>query len=598
VDLWRLFKAATVDLRSSEYTQGASTLTQQYVKNTFLTPEKRFKRKFEEICISLILETRLTKRQIFELYANEIYLGQRGPYSITGFGEAAAVYFHKSLRELTLSEAAFLAGILPAPNRFNPYRNGEKALKQRNRVLDAMEENSFITLNEKLAAKSETLRFKPEITYDYLEAPYFVNYVESRLAGRFSREELYKKSYRIYTSLHPDLQQAAHEAIQEVGAAVDKLVARKKSSGKPQMALVAIDPRSGEILAMVGGRNFGQSQYNRVIEAHRQPGSSFKPFVYAAALETPFTDSMIKITPAKTYVDEPVTFTFGNQTYTPKSLSGKYLGLVNLRQALMLSLNVPTVELAQEIGYDQVVKLARKCGFDENVKPYPSIALGAFEVTPLEIAQAYCVFPKLGRFQRAHGIYRIESSTGAYKEDVPPAVPVIHPETAYLVTSLMQSVLDRGTGARARQLGFDLPAAGKTGSSNDGWFIGFTPDLLCATWVGFDDNRDTTNLLGANSALPIWTAFMKRAKEVLPLSGAGFPRPQNIVTVDIDPDTGLLATAACGKVSAENFVAGTEPTTFCQVDHATLTLTSETKTTEADKEKKPGILKKLLGVFN
>jgi penicillin-binding protein 1B len=584
IDFWRILKAGFVDIRNSGVSQGGSTLTQQYVKNIFLSPEKRFKRKFEEICIALILETRLTKRQIFELYVNEIYLGQRGPYSITGFGQAAALYFHKNVHDLTLSESALLAGIIPAPNRFNPYRYPDRALRQRNQVLDAMEENGFITLNQKVVAKSTPLNLQGEITYNYLEAPYFVDYIEDQLAQRFSREELYKKKFRIYTTLNADLQEAAFEAVREGGAEIDKALAKKRVVGRPQMALVALDPRTGEILAMVGGRSYSQSQYNRIIAAHRQPGSSFKPFVYSAALETPFTEAPQKITPAKTYIDEPYTFYFGNTVYSPKNFGGKYLGLVNLREALIHSLNVATVRLAEEVGYDEVVKVARRAGFGENLKPYPSVALGAFEVTPLELAQGYTIFPNLGLLQRARAIDRVETAGETIRENPPKPEAVIHPETAYLVTSLMQSVLDRGTGFGARQRGFNLPAAGKTGTSNDGWFVGFTPDLLCAAWVGFDDNRDI-NLLAANSAVPVWAAFMKRAQTLLPLKGADFVRPENVVTVDIDPSTGLLASPRCAKVTSENFILGTAPINICPETQGGILYTSQMKPPESPSAK-------------
>ncbi|MBI3940310.1 MAG: PBP1A family penicillin-binding protein [Acidobacteria bacterium] len=568
IDFWRILKAAVIDIRSGELEQGASTLTQQYVKNLFLTPEKRFKRKFQEICLSLILETRLNKRQIFELYTNEIYLGQQGPYQVTGFGQAAALYFHKNIHDLTLPEAAFLAGIIPAPNRFNPYRYPDRALQQRNQVLDAMEQDGFITLSQEISAKAAPLDLEPPATYNYLEAPYFVDFVENQLSRHFSREDLYKKNFRIYTTLDADLQRAAFEAVRLGTAEIDAILAKRGTAGVPQVALVALDPRTGEILAMIGGRSFAQSQYNRVTLARRQPGSAFKPFVYAAALESPFRNGASRITPAKIYLDQPHTFHFGNRNYTPRNFGDKYLGRVSLREALAHSLNVATLRLAEEVGYEEIVKLAKRAGFSDNLKPYPSLALGAFEVTPLELAQAYTPFANQGKFRRLHAISLVGTDNGIYKEPGPAAVDVIHPETAYLVTSLMESVLAGGTGAGARQRGFDLPAAGKTGTSNDGWFVGYTPDLLCLTWVGFDDNRDI-NLVGAGSALPIWTEFMKRARQEVPLSGAEFSRPANVATVNIDPSTGLLASSRCARVVAENFIQGTEPTARCPENQRT-----------------------------
>jgi penicillin-binding protein 1B len=567
IDLIRITKALFVDARSGDVVQGGSTLTQQFVKNFFLNPERTWKRKLAEAYLSILLEQRYSKQEIFEFYSNAVYLGQRGSFSIIGFGEAAEAYFNKRVNDLALSESALLVGIIPAPNKFSPYQYRERAKLRRDLVLDLMEENNFITHAEKLEAKKQPLGVKPATILNYSDAPYYVDYVRELLLQEFSEGELTKRSYKVYTTLDPDLQKAAYEAVTNGLKTLDDSFSKRKRHAIPpgtvQASLIAIDPRTGEILAMVGGRNYAESQFNRITEARRQPGSIFKPIVYAAALDTAFSRPESPITVATTVMDEPSRFQFEKVTYEPKNFKNEYHGLVTLRTALMRSLNVATVKVAEMVGFDQVAQTAKKLGLSDDIKPYPSVALGTFEVTPLEMARAYTAFVNNGVLVEPVAIREITTSQGLQlKIEGTNKRAVLAPQTAYLVNSLMQSAINNGTGAGARSRGFTLPAAGKTGTSHDGWFAGFTPDLLCIVWVGFDDNSEL-NLSGAQSALPIWTEFMKKATTMAPLSGGHFTMPDGIVQVEIDPQTGLLASPLCAQRAMEFFIKGSEPTTFC-----------------------------------
>jgi penicillin-binding protein 1B len=329
-----------------------------------------------------------------------------------------------------------------------------------------------------------------------------------------------------------------------------------------QASLIAIDPKNGNILAMIGGRNYGTSQFNRITQSKRQPGSIFKPFVYAAALETA-QYSATPLTAASTILDQPTQFTFDNLEYEPKNFKEEYLGQVTMRQAITKSLNIATIKFAEKTGFSKVTDLAQRLGLNEKIKPYPAMAIGSFEITPLEMVRAYTAFANGGRLSDLTPVTGIQDGEGrpVFLEHKKPQ-QVLTPPLAFLVTSLLQSVINNGTGAGARSRGFALPAAGKTGTSHDGWFAGYTPDLLCIVWVGFDDNRELS-LSGAQSALPIWTEFMKKAVQLKPLKGQEFEIPEDITEVEIDPSTGLLATERCLQKEMEYFIKGTEPTLRC-----------------------------------
>ncbi|HET6670531.1 MAG TPA: PBP1A family penicillin-binding protein [Pyrinomonadaceae bacterium] len=542
--------------------QGGSSITQQLVKNLLLSPERTLRRKVAEAYMSIILETRLSKEKIFELYCNQVYLGQQAGFSINGFGEAADSYFGKDVTNLTLPEAALLAGLIRSPNRYNPYHELETATARRNQVLDSMAEVGEVTREEADRAKAEpvtvaTVRGR----IDASDAPYFSDYVQSQLgdiiAGPGSAEHL-----RIYTTIDMDLQRAAYAALSKQVAALDKVEAKRFPPGTLQAALVALNAKTGEIVAMVGGRDYSKSQLNRAASALRQPGSVFKPFVYATALNTAYDRVPRLITPATIYIDEPKTFTYDNQEYSPGNFGESYRhGPVTLRDALVNSLNVITVDVAMEVTIGRVMALASKAGLPKPPRAYPAMALGTSEATPLQVASAYTSFANLGTRTSAIPINRITTGNG-----VTIAAPtaqkneVMRPEVAYVMNSFMKDVVNRGTAAKVRARGLKANVAGKTGTSRDGWFAGFTPNLVCVVWVGFDDGSQL-GLTGANSALPIWTDFMQVALSEHPEWQGDWQMPEGIEQVAINPKTGEIAAEDDPERRLELFINGTSSAT-------------------------------------
>lgn len=538
--------------------QGGSSITQQLVKNLLLSPERTMRRKVAEAYMSVILETRLTKEQIFELYCNQVYLGQQAGFSINGFGEAADSYFGKDVTNLTLPEAALLAGLIRSPNRYNPYQEADTATARRNQVLDSMAETGAITREEADRAKAEPLKVAPvRGRIDASDAPYFSDYVQSQLgdiiAGPGSAEHL-----RIYTTIDMDLQRAAYTALSKQVAALDKAQAKRFAPGTLQAALVAMNAKTGEIVAMVGGRDYSKSQLNRAATALRQPGSVFKPFVYATALNTAYDPVPRVITPATVYIDEPKTFTYDNQEYSPGNFGESYRhGPVTLRDALVNSLNVITVDVAMEVTIGRVMALAGKAGLPKPARAYPAMALGTSEATPLQVASAYTAFANLGTRTSAIPINRITTGNG-----VTIAAPtaqkseVMRPDIAYVMNSFMKDVVNRGTAAKVRARGLKANVAGKTGTSRDGWFAGFTPNLVCVVWVGFDDGSQL-GLTGANSALPIWTDFMQVALSEHPEWQGDWQMPEGIEQVAINPKTGGIADESDPERRIELFINGT-----------------------------------------
>ena len=551
---------------SKKYLGGGSTLTQQLVKNTFLTSmwgfdkarEKGPRRKFTEWLMSFALERRLSKDKILELYLNDVYLGQRGSFAITGVPEAARLFFGKDVSNLSLVEAATIAGVIQSPPYYSPFQHPDRARDRRNIVLHTMSETGFISADAAERASLEPLQTVQRALES--EAPYFVDYLTQELQDKTK----VAGAVDVYTTLDLHLQRIAQDAVREGLIKVDAILARRKPRF-PQAALIAVDPRTGEILAMVGGRSYNQSQYNRAVSAKRQPGSVFKPFVYLAAFERALEDGRTDITPATVVEDEPTSFTFNNQIWTPANYQDEYDGPITLRRALAHSRNIATIKVAESTGFDNVAALWKRFGLGTAPKGYPSIALGVFEATPLEIATAYTIFPNDGVLRPLRGLSRIISGG----KDVPIAVPVpktvTRKDTTFLVTNMMRSVLNEGTAAGARSAGFTLDAAGKTGTTNDlrdAWFAGFTPDLLTVVWVGLDDNQ-ALGLSGAQAALPIWTQFMMRA--LAGHSSETFDVPEGVVFVDIDRETGKVATPACPHVIREAFLSGTEPTELCPI---------------------------------
>jgi penicillin-binding protein 1B len=573
LDIVRVFGAALADLRRGQKAQGASTIDMQVARSFFFTTKREWTRKVKEILMAVEINQRYSKQQIFELYANEVYLGNRGSFAIRGFGEAAEAYFGKDVRELNLGEEAFIAGIIRAPNRYSSAeRHLDRAEESRDRVLAQMVEDSYVTQEQADAAKKLKLKFVNG-GVNTGSAPYFVDMVKDHLLEKFSETDLETQSYRIYTTLDPQLQRAAADAIQIGVQGVDKLLAKryaiwkKKGQAVPQVqvALVALDPHTGEIRALVGGRNYGESQLNHAL-ARRQPGSVFKPFVYAAAFDDTVLGVQPVVTPVTTVDDVPTTFEFDGKEYTPDNYGEEFYGTVTVRDALIHSLNVATVKVAEMIGYQRVVDLTRQMGLGNNIQPTPAVALGAYEMTPIDVAAGYTAFATNGVRAEPLFLRSVLAADGTVEETAQPRThPVLDPRVAYLTTSLMEDVINKGTGVTVRSMGFTPIAAGKTGTSRDGWFAGFTSNLLCVVWVGFDDNRDL-GLSGSESAAPIWAEFMKRAVALPQYKMTeDFDPPPGVLQETIDPQSGQLATSSCPQTVQEYFVSGSEPTQMCEL---------------------------------
>jgi len=579
-DFIRIVGAAWADIRhSSQHYQGASTITMQVARTFFLSTERNWRRKLAEAMISLELEQRFNKQQIFELYANEVYLGNRGSFGIRGFSEASVAYFGKDMRQLTIPECAYLAGIIRAPNYYSSAdRHPERGVQARDRVLTQMLENKYITAEDLQEAKKTPLKIvRPSVSGGNTQ--YFVDMVKDHLLDKYSENELLSENFRVYTTLDPALQSAAAAAVDAGMKNVDELLAKKyekwqkeqakKGNKEPipqaQVALVALDPRTGEIKAVIGGRDYGQSQLNHAL-AHRQPGSVFKPFVYAAAFDNAVDGVQPVITPATTIDDEPTTFEFDGKEYTPNNFGEKFMGRVTVRDALTNSLNVATVKVAELIGYGRVVQVARQMGLGTNIQPTPAVALGAYEMTPIDVAAGYTTFATMGTRAEPQFLHSVVNSSGEVLEKFTPQTrAALDPRVAFLVDSLLKDVLNKGTGAGVRARGFTLPAAGKTGTSRDGWFAGFTSNLLCVIWVGFDDNRDL-GLTGGAADAPIWADFMIRATSVSPYRDVKeFTMPEGVQSVVIDPESLQLATPNCPTTREEVYVTGSAPTDFCEL---------------------------------
>lgn len=577
------------------YMEGASTIDMQLAKMFFLSPQRTWRRKFLQVIVTLQLEHRFTKKQIFQMYANEVPLGQVGSYAIDGFGEAAQAYFGKDVGQLNLPECALLAGMIQSPSWLNPFRHPARALERRNVVLDTMVQNGDITQAQAEQAKAAPLTVRPG-AFDSGEAPWFVELVRQRLMEKLGDADYNQQGLRIYTSLDPQLQQVAQDAVAEGTQRIDAIVkahyerlaridARRGKTPPhivyPQVALVALDPHTGQVLALVGGRNYGVSQFNHAT-SHRPTGSIFKPFVYAAAYNTSLAGTPLTndngasgiFTGTTILHDAQTTFTFANgQTYSPRDFDNKYYGDVPAVQALYLSLNNATIQLAQMVGYDNVAALARDAGIT-SVRPTPAMAIGAYDATPLQMAGAYTTFANGGVKIDPWFLASVRAPNGDVMANYSPVTkPILDPRSAYLTVSLMEQVLDNrhGTGANVRGMGFEAPAAAKTGTSHDAWFAGFTSNLLCIVWVGNDDYSQLSASMGAlaegdRAAGPIWGEFMKDAVKLPQYSDTkDFVPPPGVLQVRLDQVTNLLADAACPNDYTLAFLDGTQPTDTC--DH-------------------------------
>jgi penicillin-binding protein 1B len=577
INYGRIAKCAFKDILSGHKVCGGSTLTQQLAKGIFLSSEKSYRRKLIEFLITFQLEARFNKQQLFEMYANEMNLGHQGSFEIIGVGEAAETFFGKDLNQLDLAQTATLAALFQNPSYRNPYKHPERVLERRNLVLDSMVETGAISASEAAQSKAEPLHLAPP-NIDSREAPYFVDLVHDQLVQRLGEEDLRNQSLRIYTSLDPDLQRAASEAVEAGMKNVDALIRKRHRPGDtnityPQVSLVAIDPHTGQILALVGGRNYSASQLDHAI-AERPTGSIFKPFVYAAAYNTslngtPLGDAGV-FTALTQLNNDPQDFGTGGQSYTPGNFErGEYPGMVTAVQAIAHSLNIATIALAQKVGYENVAALARSAGI-VNARATPSVAIGTYNATPIDMAGAYTVFANNGVHLKPWLLASVRNPKGAVVADyAPEATQILDPRTAFLTQSLMENVMSFGTGAAVRAHGFRAPAAGKTGTSHDVWFAGYTSNLLCVIWVGNDDYTDvsrglTRPLQGADAAAPIWAEFMNRAIALPQYSDTKpFTPPAGVTTIRVDKETNLPADDSCPNDFSAAFLDGTIPQTTC-----------------------------------
>jgi len=575
INYGRTIKCVVHDLIVGRKDCGGSTITQQLAKNFFLSSDKKVTRKIAEMMITFQLESRFTKPQIFTMYANEINIGQRGSYGINGFGEASQAYFGKDLRQLDIAECALIAGLIQNPNRRNPYRHPERALERRNVVIDSMVETGAITESEAAAAKAEPLHLAPP-NIDASEAPYFVDLVHDQLVQRLGDEDLSRDSLRIYTSLDPSLQQAASDAVEAGMKGVDELIRKLHKKGDtnityPQVALIALNPHTGQVLALVGGRNYGVSQLDHAL-AERPTGSIFKPFVYATAYNTSLNGTSLDgngvFTALTKLNDDPQDFGNG---YVPGNFErGEYPGMVTAATAIEHSLNIATIALGQMVGFNNVAALAREAGI-VNARGTPSVAIGTYNATPLDMAGAYTTFANNGVHLKPWVLASARNSNGDIVADfAPEARQVLDPRVAYLTQSLLEGVMARGTASSVRAHGFTAPAAGKTGTSHDVWFAGYSSNLLCIIWVGNDDYTDvstglTRKVQGADTAAPIWAEFMNRAIRIPQYSDMKpFVAPDGVEVLRIDKATSLPVDESCpGNSFNAAFLNGTAPQGTC-----------------------------------
>jgi len=543
VDPLALLRSAWHDLAGGSELRGGSTITQQLAKNLFLGPQKTLSRKLIEAAFAVYLELRLGKERILTVYLNHIYMGQDGVVAVAGVKAAADFYFGKSLDRLSLGQCAMLAGIIRSPYRYNPRRDPDEARQRRDFVLGRMREEGFITAAQLHRAQAEPPAVVSRPSGDRQVPSYFVAEVVRQILPRYGEEALFCNGLSLYTTMDPLLQAAAQEAVRGLPA---------------QGALVALAPEDGRVLALVGGRDFTESQYDRATRSRRQPGSAFKPFLYGAALEKGYTAASL-------LEDRPKTFPSpaGQAPWQPHNYEGVYFGTTTLRGALAHSLNAAALDLAGQVGPAAVADFARRLGIKSPLEESLALALGTSEVSLLELTAAYAAFANGGFQVEPRLLGMVCDADGRVMEfDRGERRSVLDPARAYLITSLLGSVISEGTAKDLPRLGFTRPGAGKTGTTNDGrdaWFVGYTPKLLAGVWVGDDHNR-ALQLTGAKNAMPVWAAFMRAASEG---PAAGFVQPQGLVTVVIDPASGLLARSGCPQRRSEVFLAGTQPTTEC-----------------------------------
>lgn len=543
VDIRSILRAFMINLRKGSIEQGGSTITQQLVKNAFLTHERTIKRKLIEAALAVMLETKYSKDKILEMYLNQIYLGHRDGKGIYGVENASMSFFGKHASELTLGECATLAGTIPSPGRYNIIKSFETALQRRNHTLELMYQNNIISIEELKEALNEDIKPAPDSADT--SASYFLSYVRYMLEDEFTSQVLDYHGYKIFTSMDFNMQ---------------KFAEKEAAMQETQCALVAMDQFTGEVKALVGGRNYSETQFNRAIYSLRQPGSAFKPIVYTAALEEG------DVTLATLLKDRPMSVRIPGGVWEPENYDGKFSGTITVRDALVFSKNIPSIKVALETGIDNVMDYAYKMGIKTELAPVPSLALGSSEVTLLELTSAYAPFSNGGfSVEPLFVLYVTDEHGRIIKEYPQQKEQAIMPETASLMTDVLQDVVKRGTGKNLKNFGIDFACAGKTGTSdnfNDAWFIGYTPKLLCGVWMGHD-KPESMGMPASYLALPLWAGFMKLAYK--PAEDEGFKLHPGIETISICTDTGLRARSGCPSRTKEIFLPGCELEDYCPI---------------------------------
>ncbi|MBI3793887.1 MAG: PBP1A family penicillin-binding protein [Nitrospinae bacterium] len=551
-----LFRALLADLRAGKMVQGGSTITQQLAKTLFLTPEKTLSRKVREMIIALQLELKFTKPELLTMYFNQIYFGA-GAY---GIESAAQVYFGKHAKEMTLAECAVIGAIPRAPTVYSPANNMARSRERRSFVLGRMLREGYISSAERAAADLDPITLAPAKRTE--SSPWFLEVVRQELEQQYGSAGLYRDGLEVQTTMDYGMQISAQKAVAEGVKEVEARIKKRKDNpeGLPlQAALIALDPATGEIRAMVGGVDFKQSQFNRALQAKRQPGSSFKPFLYLAALES-------GMTPATRLIDSPIQLDDPAHPggWKPINYENRFFGPVSMRFALTHSLNVASVKLFLDVGVQRVINTARKLGITTELHPFPSLVLGGSDATLVEMTSAYSAIANHGILVKPHFIHSVKTRGGVTDETHPTTAEATSAQNAFIMTSMLKSVVESGTGQVAQKVGF--PVAAKTGTTSDftdSWFVGYSPKLSAGVWVGYDiDKTIGEGETGARAAGPIWTNFMREA-----LAGGtpvDFEKPDGIVEIEIDEKTGLLPDTKCGKTTREFFREDNQPTRSCK----------------------------------
>lgn len=557
IDFRGIFRAFLVNVKSGGLRQGGSTLSQQLVKNLFLSHRKSLFRKLVEVQLALKLERHFSKEEIMEMYFNQVYWG----HNAYGIEAAAQNYFGKHARELNLSETSLLIGLLQAPEAYSPYRNEKFARQRQKTVLEQMKELDYVSEKQLKEALITPLTFPGPSSYTY-NAPYFVDYVKQLLSEKFDDKVLAQAGLKIYTTL--DLESTKYA--QNVLADALKSELYKETYKATQGAALAIDPRTGYIKVMVGGGSYAETKFNRTVQAHRQPGSTFKPFIYYTAFESG------KYNPASVVEDSRIEFKTPQGKWVPQNYDRIYRGSVTVRTAVEQSINVVAVKVLDDVGIGRTINTARKMGIESPLQPNLALTLGVSEVTPLELASAYGIFANEGVRVEPVAILKVEDKDGRVLYEYNPAEPqlVLDPSTVDVVNNVLRGVIQRGTGMRALAVG--RPAAGKTGTTNDdrdAWFVGYTPNMVGLVWIGNDDNTPMVQAFGGNACAPLWADFMKKALEKEPvMEFVPPPKLQESQTIEVSvcSFTGKIATEECPNPISKKVPVGSEPTEFCPLD--------------------------------